>query len=46
MAQEVLYGFARRVLPPDVVPGWRPYVRPGQPLPPTAVVERPPIPRL
>jgi glucosyl-3-phosphoglycerate synthase len=46
MAQEVLYGFARRVLPPEVVPGWRPYVRPGQSLPPTTVVERPPIRRL
>jgi len=28
MAQEVLYGFASRVLPDDVVPPWSPYVRP------------------
>ena len=42
MAQEVLYGFARRVLPPEALPGWRPYVRAGFEHAPTSVVERPP----
>jgi glucosyl-3-phosphoglycerate synthase len=42
MAQEVLYGFARRVLPPGDLPAWRPYVRPGFDPAPTTVVERPP----
>jgi glucosyl-3-phosphoglycerate synthase len=41
MAQEVLYGFARRVLPPAALPAWRPYVRPGFDPAPTTVVERP-----
>jgi hypothetical protein len=43
MAQEVLYGFARRVLPPDARPPWRPYVHPGLDHQPTSVVERPPL---
>lgn len=43
MAQEVLYGFARRVLPPSAVPDWRPYVRPALDPAPTQVVERPPV---
>jgi glucosyl-3-phosphoglycerate synthase len=42
MAQEVLYGFTRRVLPPEALPGWRPYVRPGFDHALTTVVERPP----
>jgi len=42
MAQEVLYGFARRVLPAAAVPSWRPYVHPGVDHAPTTVVERPP----
>ncbi len=43
MAQEVLYGFVHRVLPPQAVPEWRPYVRPALDHAPTTVVERPPI---
>jgi glucosyl-3-phosphoglycerate synthase len=54
MAQEVLYGFARRVLPTAARPRWRPYARPARPgetsldqmemeLLPSTVVERPPI---
>jgi glucosyl-3-phosphoglycerate synthase len=42
MAQEVVYGFARRVLPDAARPDWRPYVRPGVDHAPTTVVERPP----
>jgi glucosyl-3-phosphoglycerate synthase len=42
MAQEVLYGFAQRVLPAGTRPAWRPYVRPGLDHAPTTVVERPP----
>lgn len=47
MAQEVLYGFASRVLPPDARPEWSSYVRPRRDgrLPdemPSTVVERPP----
>jgi glucosyl-3-phosphoglycerate synthase len=42
MAQEVLYGFAQRVLPADARPDWRPYVHPGLDHAPTTVVERPP----
>lgn len=46
MSQEVLYGFASRVLPPDAQPVWTPYHRPhtGAPLAPAGqVVERPPV---
>lgn len=44
MAQEVLYGFTRRVLPSVARPRWRPYWRPGEVAYPDAeVVERPPI---
>ena len=42
MAQEVLYGFARRVLPPAALPPWAPYVHPGFDHAPTTVAERPP----
>jgi glucosyl-3-phosphoglycerate synthase len=42
MAQEVLYGFARRVLPAGAQPAWRPYVHPALDHAPTTVVERPP----
>jgi hypothetical protein len=42
MAQEVLYGFARRVLPPAAVPAWTPYVHPAFDHSPTIVAERPP----
>jgi glucosyl-3-phosphoglycerate synthase len=46
MAQEVLYGFARRVFPSGGRPRWRPYFRPGDvdaDLPVANIVERPPI---
>jgi glucosyl-3-phosphoglycerate synthase len=44
MAQEVLYGFSRRVLPLASRPRWRPYWRPGEvDYPPSTIVERPPI---
>lgn len=46
MAQEVLYGFATRVLPRDAHPDWAVYSRPhrggGIDLTETSVVERPP----
>jgi glucosyl-3-phosphoglycerate synthase len=44
MAQEVLYGFSRRVLPVAARPRWRPYRRPGATAYlSTTVLERPPI---
>ncbi|HEY3142413.1 MAG TPA: glycosyltransferase [Acidimicrobiales bacterium] len=44
MAQEVLYGFSRRVLPSGARPRWRPYWRPDEVEYPAAnIVERPPI---
>lgn len=48
MAQEVLYGFASRVLPSEARPSWRPYARPRTAAvadSPPAVVERPPAVR-
>lgn len=46
MAQEVLYGFASRVLPPEAQPVWHPYFRPHSPdlaTPSTPILQRPPI---
>lgn len=44
MAQEVLFGFASRVLPPRAQPAWVPYHRPQTPAASApAVAERPPL---